>query len=495
MALLAEALGLRGDGVERFHRLARNTAAAPSPTDADPPLGEAPDTARRRPVSAAPIGRAGLIDHVSAALLDVPAITGGPRLVVLAGGPGSGKTAVATHVAAHLRDHFPDGQYYVDAADADPELLVDRVSRSFGIEPACGPATFEDRAMRLRAVLRDRRALLVLDNVFDEAQLRPLLAADDDAACAIIAVSWRRLSAIVGVRTIPVPPLDPGSAADLFIAAGRRPVNAGDRDTIAWLTLQCDHLPLAVWIAGTKAADRPHISLQRQAERLRQPASRLNRLVVGDRSVRASFGNYYRRLDPPQQRAFRLMGTVDVPSFPAWAAAATLDVPLDEAEELLDRLVETNLFEVAGTDETGTVRYRLPSLLRAFAQEVSQHDDSAKARRSALRRAVTAWYVLSEIAERALSGSVPRPAIPIRLGGHWAVTDLVQGDPTAWLRSERQALSMVLRQAGRAGIAMRDSDTPPAGRHVRTGQHDDHVNGHTNGHANGRVNGHRRAHG
>ena len=55
--------------------------------------------------------------------------------------------------------------------------------------------------------------------------------------------------------------------------------------------------------------------------------------------------------------------------FPAWNLAALIETDGDEAEQLLEQLVDAVLADVAGVDATGLIRYRLHDLLRAFARE------------------------------------------------------------------------------------------------------------------------------
>ena len=55
--------------------------------------------------------------------------------------------------------------------------------------------------------------------------------------------------------------------------------------------------------------------------------------------------------------------------FPAWNPAAVLGTDTDDAEELLEQLVDAVLAGIAGVDATGLIRYRLHDLLRAFAKE------------------------------------------------------------------------------------------------------------------------------
>ncbi len=83
------------------------------------------------------------------------------RLLTLTGPGGSGKTRLAVEATAGLGDEFPDGVVLVDLAPiSDPDLVAAAIADALGL----GERPGQERAEVLVAYLRDRRALLVLDN-------------------------------------------------------------------------------------------------------------------------------------------------------------------------------------------------------------------------------------------------------------------------------------------------------------------------------------------
>jgi cytidylate kinase len=113
----------------------------------------------------------------------VTAPTGTPAavgIVAVDGPAGVGKSALAIQVAHEVADHFPDGQLYRNlrgAADeqVEPADALAHVLRTLGVPAEEIPAGVEERAARYRSELSGRRALVLLDNAVDEAQVRPLL--------------------------------------------------------------------------------------------------------------------------------------------------------------------------------------------------------------------------------------------------------------------------------------------------------------------------------
>src|SRR5437879_3311972 len=70
-------------------------------------------------------------------------------------------------------------------------------------------------------------------------------------------------------------------------------------------------------------------------------------------------------LDPEVARMFRKLGLVAGPNFARGVAAALVDTSLQEAEMLLEALVDAHLVEAG----PASGRYRFHDLLRLFARE------------------------------------------------------------------------------------------------------------------------------
>jgi DNA-binding SARP family transcriptional activator/tetratricopeptide (TPR) repeat protein len=301
------------------------------------------------------------------------------------GMPGIGKTALAVHAAHRLADRFPDGQLFVDllahtpgrqpvGADAALEILL----RQLGVPAERIPVSLADRAAMWRAELAGRRVLVVLDNAADAGHVRSLLPGASHS-CVLI-TSRRSLTGLEGAQALPLDLLPAADALGLFT---RIVGDRADAEPIAVLdVLQlCGFLPLAVRIAAARLQHRPRWTVAYLAGRLRDQRRRLAELAAEDRGVSAAFTMSYQQLDAAQQRLFRLLGLHPGRDIDVLATAALAGITPDNAESLLEDLLDANL---VAQQEPG--RYTLHDLLREHARATVAATETDSARREALTR-------------------------------------------------------------------------------------------------------------
>jgi transcriptional regulator with XRE-family HTH domain len=276
--------------------------------------------------------------------------TPGARFALVSGGPGAGRTALAVHVAHRVRDEFPDGQVFADldhpGGPLPPEAVLGRVLRSLGATDL--PASRDERAALLRAGLAAHRVLVVLDNAANEAQVRPLLTTGP--AGAVLVTSRRALVALPGAQPLRLGPLSEGAARQvLFRIAGAR-VRAEPAATRA-VVEACSRLPLALHVAGTWLATRPHRGVAELAALLSDRDLALERLAVADLSVRASIAAHVAQLRPRERLLLHQLAdrpeTGHAGTEPGW-------------RDGLDALTQANLLSTPG--------HHMNTLVRAYAR-------------------------------------------------------------------------------------------------------------------------------
>src|ERR1043165_3293886 len=127
------------------------------------------------------VGRAKTIENLDA-LLDNDSEVSAPLPIVALVGPGGiGKTALAVRWAHAIAGRFPDGQLFADlkgfsdTVPVPPSLVLHRFLRALGATAEDIPTDLDERVALFRSMLAGRRAVIVLDNARDAAQVRPLL--------------------------------------------------------------------------------------------------------------------------------------------------------------------------------------------------------------------------------------------------------------------------------------------------------------------------------
>jgi transcriptional regulator with XRE-family HTH domain/tetratricopeptide (TPR) repeat protein len=314
----------------------------------------------------------------------------GPAPVaVVSGPPGVGKTSFAVHATAALADRFPDGQFFVDLRGLDepplePELVLARLIHALDPAQRHLPGAVSDRAGLLRDVLARRRALVVLDNAADEAQVRLLLPG---AGSSLVLITSRRLlTGLDGVQRLSLVPLSHTYAVELLtgLLDGRPQADPAAVRRLAELS---GNLPLALQLLGNRLASRPGLSLATLIQRLGDEGRRLDVLTAGDVKISAVFALSYAQLSQPGQQLFRRLALIPGADTGVAMAAVLSGLPVAAAEDALDELVEVGLVQSGFSD-----RYALHDLLRLFARDRLADEETAL-RRAGVEDAVTGWLL------------------------------------------------------------------------------------------------------
>jgi DNA-binding SARP family transcriptional activator len=385
-----------------------------------------PDAGRKAPAAVRPVpaqlpvrdagfhGRAAELERLTALVG-----SGEPRVVVLHGGVGVGKSALARHFAHRLAPGFPEGQLYADLGGDDrggPEATgaaLDGFLDALGVSEVDRPGrssrtALERRAAHLRSLVAGRRLLVVLDDVRDVDQVRPLLAPD----CLTLVTSRRRLDDLViqqGAAHLELDVLATDEATGLLreaLAAGSRAdarVGEGaDADALAQLAARCGGLPLALRLVAAVLVTHPTWSAQRLADALADEDKRCALLVTGESGLAGPLAATAATLPPAARRALDLLGLHPSLVVDRYATAALLDVTPDEARELLEVLARAGLLV-----EGPAGRWRRHDLVRLYGRHRSAE---APERPHAIARLTDYYLQAVTAADRALDTAGATPA-------------------------------------------------------------------------------------
>ncbi|MEV5435118.1 BTAD domain-containing putative transcriptional regulator [Streptomyces sp. NPDC052682] len=444
--LLAEELGVDPspdlkDLQQRILRADPGLAEPPSPA---PEPAAAPVRPAQLPATVPDFtGRTAFVRELS----EVLASSEGRVMAVsaVAGIGGVGKTTLAVHVAHQARAAFPDGQLYVDLQGAgpraaEPETVLGAFLRALGTADSAIPDSLEERAALYRSVLDGRRVLVLLDNARDAAQVRPLLPGTD--GCAALVTSRVRMVDLAGAHLVDLDVMAPDEALALFTKIVGEERVAAEREAALDVVAACGFLPLAIRIAACRLAARRTWTVSVLAAKLADERRRLDELQAGDLAVKATFELGYGQLEPAQARAFRLLGLADGPDISLAAAAAVLDLPVEETEDLLESLVDTSLLESAAPG-----RYRFHDLVRLYARACAERDELPPSEREQAVSRLLDFYLATAAGVYAMERPGDRAVDHLEATRHPGLTFTDHREALDWLYSEANCLLACVRQS------------------------------------------------
>jgi tetratricopeptide (TPR) repeat protein len=359
---------------------------------------------------------------------------------------GVGKTALAVHAAHRLSDRYPDAQLFVnlrghsaDSPAMDATAALDTLLRALDVPGERIPADLDGRSALWRAKLAERRAVVVLDDAADAAQVRPLLPGT--AHSLALVTSRRQLVDLDAARTVSLDVLPHADAVELF----RRIVDdervSAEPDAVDEAVRLCGYLPLAIRIAAARLRSRPTWTVRHLVRRLTEGRP-LAELTAGERSVGAAFTVSYQQLTPPQRRLFGLLGLHPGADFDACSAAALAALAVPAADRLLEELLDVHLVH-----QVTAGRYRFHDLVRQHARDSGHRDEPEGERWCAVTRLLDHYLHTSYAGDRwlyphrpTITLGAPADGCAVRpLDGDQAALDWFDGEYAGLLAAQRLA--------------------------------------------------------
>jgi DNA-binding SARP family transcriptional activator len=316
-----------------------------------------------------------------------------PRILLVSGAGGLGKTALAVRWAHGAADRFPDGQIFVDlrgsvpAAALTPGAALGAVLLALGVPAEQLPVSVEERAAAYRTRVHGQRVLLVADDAASVSQLLPLVP--PTSGSVILVTSRSRLTALSAhhaVRTLAIQPLAHEAASGLLreiVGPERLRADRVDQHDVEEVVDLCGGWPLVIRLAGVTLAARSTQTISSFAEELRERADVLS-IADDPRTVRAALAHAVAGLDPAAERLFSQLGLLPGTSVSLQLAAAAAGTSVMRARRLLDELISANLVV-----ETGPDRYWFHDMIWRYARRcgVGLSD------REVIEERVVRWYL------------------------------------------------------------------------------------------------------
>ena len=308
------------------------------------------------------VGRAALLKAVTQQLK-----TKSQTPVALVGMGGIGKSTMAAQVAQQCRHLFTDGVLWAHADADDLMSILEHWGQTFGMDWS-QIGELENRAAAFRNLMAEKKVLIVLDDLRAVDKVRLLIP--NSSKCRIL-LTTRDQDVAYGLDAALIE-LD-GFANEESFALMETIVGGGrvhpEKASVHQICDLLEHLPLAVEIVAQRLRSRPRWPIRKMASELTAVKSRLDKLQLKDRAVRASFELSWQLLDTTLQRYFAQLGVFAGRSFNLSAAAAVTAQQDEVVEEQLENLIALSLL-MPGED----AYFRQHALLADFAYEKLSED-------------------------------------------------------------------------------------------------------------------------
>ncbi|MEU9637286.1 tetratricopeptide repeat protein [Streptomyces tendae] len=289
------------------------------------------------------------------------------RVLLIAGRPGSGRTALAEELAARVADDYPDGVLRARLSEPDgTRVPVERLARDLlgALDRSAPPGADEDDLTEdLRTALADRRVLLLLDAVADAEQVDALLP--DTPDCLAVAVAEGPLTGIADVRPCTLGGLDTKSAVELLSRHTGSVRITVDPRAAEQLVELCQAQPAALTLAGGWLAARPQAAVADLAKHVHAESDESGALG-------RVLGLVYASLPSAAARMLRLLSLAPAGLVDPHTASALAGCSVSGARTTLDDFVAHGLLRAV---DSPLPEYEVPGCLHGRLSALARKHD------------------------------------------------------------------------------------------------------------------------
>jgi tetratricopeptide (TPR) repeat protein/DNA-binding XRE family transcriptional regulator len=397
---LAALFGLTGLEHARFMSLAQGR----DPGEAQPAIPAATKTLPRDIDSFT--DREAEFDKLVRATAGAPGSGGVPRICVIHGMPGVGKTKLAIHFAHEVAENYPGGQFFVDlyghSAQRRPIHPRDELGAlllAAGVSRPEIPDELDERAKAWRHWTAEHKVLLLLDDAKDAGQVLPLLPGTAGNLVLMTTRHW--LAALPDGTDVPVEPMPDEDAARLFAAVANRPGIEPGSPGVTDLVGTFGGMPIVITALAAQLKQHRTWSPSYLRDSIGRGGGPLGVRISDRDTVRDALSLSYRNLSAPLRRLFRYLALHPGPDIDAFAAAALVDANPAGVRDHLGDLYAYHLI-----DELRPERYKFHALIRDYALERVAEDPTAD-RDAAERRLLRYFLHMARTADSFLTRRVP----------------------------------------------------------------------------------------
>jgi len=318
------------------------------------------------------------------------------RPLALVGMGGIGKTTLAVELAhqPEVKAALPDGVLWATLGPNPEKMsLLYKWGKLLGVDISQS-TSLEERSNRLNTLLRNKKTLMILDDVWQADDIKTFFKGGSDCRMLITTRNSdivNQLLTSYNFRVFDISPLTHNESFNLLQQFASQAVTA-DKETTNELVVSLGGLPLALtlviplvadnWKAGIGVA-ATLTKLKEHEKLLALPgAEKRPGLDVEKPSLQAVLGMSYNSLTNEEKRAFRLLGVFGGKPLvfsPEAAFAVWGIIEVEAAHEIIKTLVNRSLIETVRIE--GKTFYTLHIVLADFAEnQLEEHREAVSAR-------------------------------------------------------------------------------------------------------------------